>query len=91
MKKVPIVSLLWLGLSYLTFANEVSNEGESMTAKGTFDVDLQPQDDADTPAGRMVIDKTYSGDMTGSGKGQMISKRTEGWLSLRIRMATHMS
>ena len=25
----------------------------------------------------MVIDKTYSGDMTGSGKGQMISKRTE--------------
>ena len=78
MKKVLIVSLLWLGLSYLTFANEVSNEGESMTAKGTFDVDLQPQDDADTPAGRMVIDKTYSGDITGSGKGQMISKRTEG-------------
>ena len=49
-----------------------------MTAKGTFEVDLQPQADAESPAGRMVIDKTYSGDMSGSGKGQMISKRTEG-------------
>ncbi len=49
-----------------------------MTAKGTFEVDLRPQADGDSPAGRMVIDKNYSGDMTGSGKGQMISKRTEG-------------
>ena len=48
-----------------------------MTAIGTFDVDLQPQADGDSPAGRMVIKKVYSGDMTGSGKGQMISKRTE--------------
>ena len=62
----------------MTFASEVSNEGESMTARGIFEVDLQPQADAGSPAGRMVIDKTYSGDMTGSGKGQMISKRTEG-------------
>ena len=46
-------------------------------AKGVFEVDLQPQADGDFPAGRMVIDKTYSGDVTGSGKGQMISKRTE--------------
>ena len=78
MKKVLIISLLLFGLSYLAFASEVFNEGESMTAKGTFEVDLQPQADADSPAGRMVIDKTYSGDITGSGKGQMISKRTEG-------------
>ena len=48
-----------------------------MTAKGTFEVDLQAQADAGSPAGRMLIDKIYSGDMTGSGKGQMISKRTE--------------
>ena len=48
-----------------------------MTAKGTFEVDLQPQADGDFPAGRMIIDKTYRGDMSGSGKGQMISKRTE--------------
>ena len=48
-----------------------------MSAKGTFEVDLQPQADADSPAGRMIINKTYTGDMIGSGKGQMISKSTE--------------
>jgi len=49
-----------------------------MVAIGTFEVELQPQADADSPAGRMTIGKTYSGDITGSGKGQMISKRAEG-------------
>jgi hypothetical protein len=49
-----------------------------MIATGTFEVDLLPQADVEFPAGRMVIDKIYSGDMAGSGKGQMISKRTEG-------------
>ena len=48
-----------------------------MTAKGPFEVNLTPQDDADSPAGRMVIDKTYLGDINGSGIGQMISKKTE--------------
>lgn len=46
-----------------------------MTSEGTFDIGLAPQDDADHPAGRMLIDKTYSGGMTGRGTGQMISKR----------------
>jgi len=53
-----------------------------MTAKGTFEVDLQPQADGDFPAGRMIIDKTYAGDITGSGKGQMISKRTESGIAV---------
>jgi hypothetical protein len=48
-----------------------------MTANGTFDVDLTPQEDGAYPAGRMLIKKTYQGDMSGSGTGQMISKRTE--------------
>lgn len=48
-----------------------------MTASGTFEVQLTPQDDAEVPAGRMLIEKTYQGDMLGSGKGQMISKRTD--------------
>ena len=47
-----------------------------MLANGTFEVDLKPQEDADFPAGRMLIAKTYFGDMEGSGTGQMISKRT---------------
>ena len=48
-----------------------------MTANGTFEVDLTPQEDVKSPAGRMLIKKTYLGDMNGSGIGQMISKRTE--------------
>ena len=48
-----------------------------MTVKGTFDVDLCPQNDKNTPAGRMVIEKKYTGAMVGLGLGQMISKRTD--------------
>lgn len=46
-----------------------------MSAKGKFEVHLAPQND-EIPAGRMLIDKTYSGDLQGRGIGQMISKRT---------------
>ena len=49
-----------------------------MSAKGKFEVNLEPQKDEDAPAGRMIIKKTYSGDLIGSGVGQMISKRTDG-------------
>lgn len=47
-----------------------------MSAKGGFEVDLAPQADA-APAGRMILNKRYEGDLNGSGIGQMISKRTE--------------
>jgi hypothetical protein len=61
----------------LAFARKISEEGARMYAEGTFEINLVPQSDADSPAGRMVIDKTYLGDIIGSGIGQMISKRTE--------------
>lgn len=48
-----------------------------MLAKGQFEVNLEPQKDENSPAGRMIIHKTYSGDLVGSGVGQMISKRTD--------------
>ena len=48
-----------------------------MLANGTFEVDLKPQEDVGFPVGRMLITKTYLGDLSGSGIGQMISKRTE--------------
>jgi hypothetical protein len=48
-----------------------------MSANGTFEVQLTPQEDVEAAAGRMLIKKTYLGDMSGSGSGQMISKRTE--------------
>lgn len=53
-----------------------------MIAKGSFSVTLEPQDSDVCPAGRLVINKEYQGDLTGSGKGQMISKRTEAGVSV---------
>ncbi len=47
-----------------------------MSSKGKFEVNLEPQTDGNAPAGRMIINKTYSGDLIGTGVGQMISKRT---------------
>lgn len=47
-----------------------------MPASGTFEVKLTPAEDADFPAGRMLISKVYSGDLQGHGTGQMLSKRT---------------
>ena len=35
-----------------------------MYAKGTFEVNLTPQADTDSPAGRMILDKIYLGDIT---------------------------
>lgn len=53
-----------------------------MLATGTFEVDLSPQDDKTAPAGRMLIDKAYVGDLDGTGAGQMISKRTENGVAI---------
>jgi hypothetical protein len=61
-----------LGIEFKTGKEEVM-----MIVKGTFEVDLTPQEDIEFPAGRMLIQKTYLGDMIGSGTGQMISKRTD--------------
>ena len=42
-------------------------------ASGTFEVKLSPQDQgADMPVGRMMIDKQFQGDLTGTSKGQML-------------------
>lgn len=48
-----------------------------MSASGTFEINLEPQVDEMAPAGRMILNKTYSGGLEGAGTGQMISKRTE--------------
>ena len=53
-----------------------------MTANGSFEIDLTPQEDIENPAGRLLIRKTYQGDMNGSGTGQMISKRTENGVAI---------
>ena len=44
----------------------------TQTATGTFEVTLTPADD-DRGIGRMLIAKTWSGDLAGDGHGQMLS------------------
>ena len=50
-------------------------------AKGTFEVSMKPLSETDSSAGaklgRMSIDKQFSGDLTGTGKGEMLSAVTE--------------
>lgn len=48
-----------------------------MTAKGKFEIDLEPQADPVAATGRMLISKTYEGDIEARGTGQMLSKRTD--------------
>jgi hypothetical protein len=49
-----------------------------MPVTGSFEIKLEPQEDADYPVGRLTIKKTYTGAVNGKGLGQMISKRTVG-------------
>jgi len=48
-----------------------------MSASGIFEVNIEPQKDENAPVGRMLINKKYTGDIEGTGIGQMISKRTD--------------
>jgi len=77
MKQVLAIAILCFGLPGLSFSVQISIEEAVMPASGTFEIDLTPQEDSGFAAGRMLIRKTYLGDMTGSGIGQMISKRLE--------------
>ena len=54
----------------------------TLTAKGGFEITLEPQADAASPIGRMLINKIYAGDIKGQGIGQMLSKRTEGGVAV---------
>ncbi len=45
-------------------------------ASGTFEVKLNPQADEGSPLGRMLLDKTFSGDLQGTSKGQMLAAGT---------------
>ena len=49
-----------------------------MTARGTFEVRLDPQppDSGGGPFGRLFLDKQFQGDLTGTSKGQMLGAET---------------
>ena len=48
------------------------------TIRGPFDVKMTPQGELTDPTavGRMLLDKTYHGDLAGTAKGEMIAVRT---------------
>jgi len=71
------IGLVAFFIAGIAFASKITQEEVSMTATGKFEVSLEPQKDEAAPAGRMIINKSYSGVLAGSGVGQMISKRTE--------------
>lgn len=71
-----LLSIVLFGSAFSVNAEKNLKETK-MSATGTFEVKLEPQDDSDAPAGRMIIRKKYSGDLLGSGLGQMLSKRTK--------------
>ena len=77
MKNLIRIILMVTFFSSLVNADEKQSKEIIMSATGIFEVNLDPQNDENAPAGRMIIDKKYSGALVGKGIGQMISKRTE--------------
>ncbi|MEW5248029.1 DUF3224 domain-containing protein [Microbulbifer discodermiae] len=64
--------------SFPMFSEEISSKEEKeMKAEGSFEIKLEPANDKVAPAGRMIINKSYTGNMVGTGTGQMLSKRAE--------------
>jgi len=63
-------------------ANETQEGQITMSASGTFEVHLEPQKDDYAQAGRMIISKTYTGALEGTGIGQMISKQTNNGIAV---------
>lgn len=79
MKQITCIALAFLlaGATSDLPATKITEQGKMMTAKGNFEVNLLPKEDVEAPAGRMIINKRYQGDMEGFGVGQMVSKRTK--------------
>lgn len=79
MKKLTyiILMLITVAIAGISYASKTIEQKSLMSAIGKFEVNLEPQKDDAAPAGRMIIKKSYSGALIGSGVGQMISKKTE--------------
>jgi hypothetical protein len=65
----------------LAAAPTITKETITMQAKGTFDVQLTPQDAATdigaTKIGRMKLDKQFHGDLAAASVGEMLAMRTD--------------
>ena len=60
--------------------NPMSEYIASAHVSGRFDVKLIPQDDTDDPSGlaRLLLDKTFHGELEATSRGQMLGVRTAG-------------
>lgn len=70
-----ILIIMMITTSHVSISKIKNNKRDSIYFTGKFDVKLTPQED-EIPAGIMVTNKTYHGDLIDSGLRQMISKRT---------------
>jgi hypothetical protein len=87
MIRIPVwftLGALALGVAQAEPPEEARKTGVTpmnLQAKGTFEVSLAAQSLADAAAGeklgRMSIDKRFSGDLVGTGKGEMLSAMTD--------------
>jgi hypothetical protein len=80
MKILTTVSILAACAVMLMSARTIKTRVH-MQAKGTFVVKISPTDgttlEKEAGVGRMTIDKTWSGDLTGVSKGAMLTSATE--------------
>lgn len=83
-RKTVIAAAVWIllmpllcGQEQLTKSNP-KDTGATHQAQGSFDVKITPAQipSAESPLGRMIIDKQYHGELEGSGKGQMLTAGT---------------
>ena len=75
MKPLPLI--LFLLITSITTILNANEQEKTMSISGKFEITLEPQTDESNPAGRMTINKVYTGSIKGTGIGQMISKRIE--------------
>jgi len=75
-KATSVLTILCLFLMVNAHASNTNIKENVMLTTGTFEVHVQPMSNDEADAGRMLINKNYSGDVVGTGIGQMLSKRT---------------
>jgi Protein of unknown function (DUF3224) len=77
LRNVSLLSTLAVSLLAAPRVHSQDTRHTAMMARGTFEVQIAPQPvDTYTDAptlGRMTIDKQFSGDLVGTGKGQMLT------------------
>ena len=78
--KSPLIHLSAIVLLVSFSVSSIAKGAGAMTAKGTFTVQMKPQEDAPTAdgvsLGRMLMDKVYEGDLAGTAEGQMLTAMT---------------